>query len=57
MTFLDAIKDEQIEVMDSAALSLCMDNNIPIYVFNLFIPGNLKRAVMGENIGTLVSGR
>jgi uridylate kinase len=41
--------------MDTAALSLCMDNNIPIYVFNLFEAGNLKKAVMGEDIGTLVS--
>lgn len=53
--FLDAIKEEGVQVMDTAALSLCMDNNIPIYVFNLFEAGNLKRAVMGEEIGTLVS--
>jgi uridylate kinase len=57
MTFLDAIKDPNINVMDTAALSLCMDNDIPIYIFNLFEAGNLKRAVMGEDIGTLVSGR
>ena len=55
LTFIDAIKDPMVQVMDTAALSLCMDNHIPIYVFNLFVPGNLKRAVMGENIGTLVS--
>ncbi len=55
MSFVDAIKDPAINVMDTAALSLCMDNNIPIYVFNLFKPGNLKRAVLGEDIGTLVS--
>jgi uridylate kinase len=57
MTYLDAIKDEMVQVMDTAALSLCMDNDIPIYVFNLFETGNLYRAVMGETIGTLVSGR
>jgi uridylate kinase len=55
MAFLDAIKDENVQVMDTAALSLCMDNKIPIFVFDLFKQGNLKRAVMGENIGTLVS--
>jgi uridylate kinase len=53
-TYLDAIKDEGVQVMDTAALSLCMDNKIPIYVFNLYEKGNLKRAVMGEDIGTLV---
>ncbi len=57
MTYIDAIKDDMVQVMDTAALSLCMDNNIPIYVFNLFQPGNLKRAVMGEDIGTLVTGK
>lgn len=57
MTFLDAIKEEGVQVMDTAALSLCMDNDIPIYVFNLYEKGNLKRAVLGENIGTLVSGK
>jgi uridylate kinase len=55
MTFIDAIKDENVQVMDTAALSLCMDNNIPIFIFDLFQEGNLKRAVMGEEIGTLVS--
>jgi uridylate kinase len=55
MTFIDAIKDENVQVMDTAALSLCMDNQIPIFIFDLFQEGNLKRAVMGEDIGTLVS--
>jgi uridylate kinase len=54
MTYLDAIKEEGVQVMDTAALSLCMDNKIPIYVFNLYEKGNLMRAVMGEDIGTLV---
>lgn len=56
MTYVDAIKDSNINVMDAAGISLCMDNDMPIYVFNLFESGNLKRAVMGEAIGTLVSG-
>lgn len=41
--------------MDSTATSLCMDNNIPILVFGLDEPGNIKRAITGENIGTLVT--
>jgi uridylate kinase len=45
-----------IEVMDNTALTLCMDNNVPIVVFNLLVPGNIERVVMGEKIGTLVSG-
>jgi uridylate kinase len=43
-----------IEVMDNTALTLCMDNNVPIVVFNLLTPGNIERVVMGEEIGTLV---
>jgi uridylate kinase len=42
--------------MDSTAISLCMDNQLPVLVFNLLVPGNLKRVVQGEAIGTLVRG-
>jgi uridylate kinase len=41
--------------MDSTAFSLCMDNQVPIVVFDMFKPGNLKSVVLGEKIGTLVS--
>ena len=44
-----------IEVMDNTAVTLCMDNDVPIIVFNLLIEGNIARAVRGERIGTLVS--
>ncbi len=44
-----------LQVMDATAVSLCMDNRLPIIVFNLLTPGNLKRAVMGETIGTTVT--
>ncbi|MBI2010148.1 MAG: UMP kinase [Candidatus Chisholmbacteria bacterium] len=54
ISFVDAIKDKSIAVMDASALSLCMDNHLPILVFNLFQNGNLKKAVSGEPIGTLV---
>ena len=43
-----------IEVMDNTALTLCMDNDVPIVVFNLLTQGNIERVVMGEEIGTLV---
>jgi uridylate kinase len=43
-----------IEVMDNTAVTLCMDNNVPIIVFNLLIPGNIERVILGEEIGTLV---
>jgi uridylate kinase len=41
--------------MDSTAFSLCMDNRMPIIVFDLFKPGNLRRVVLGEKVGTLVT--
>jgi len=46
---------KQLKVMDSTAFSLCMDNEMPIIVFDLFRPHNLKRVVMGEKVGTLVT--
>ena len=47
---------QDLKVMDSTAISLCKDNNIPIIVFDLSRAGNIRRAVMGEQIGTLVGG-
>ena len=43
-----------LEVMDNTALTLCMDNNLPIIVFDMAAPGNIRRVVWGESIGTLV---
>ena len=48
------VPNRGIEVMDNTALTLCMDNNVPIVVFNLLTPGNIERVVLGEEIGTLV---
>ncbi len=45
----------RLQVMDATAISLCMDNKLPILVFNLKTPGNIRRVVMGETIGTLVT--
>ena len=50
------VLNRELKVMDSTAISLCMDNNLPIIVFNLMEKGNIKRVVSGESIGTLVSG-
>ncbi|MBW9170872.1 UMP kinase [Clostridium estertheticum] len=49
------VLEKGLQVMDSTATSLCMDNNIPILVFGLDKPENIKKAVLGEKIGTLVS--
>lgn len=54
LSFLDAIKEEGVQVMDTSALSLCMDNKMPILVFNLFKEGNLQQAISGADLGTLV---
>jgi uridylate kinase len=56
LSYLDVIK-EGLAVMDSTASSLCMDNDIPLIVFSLMEKGNIKRAVMGEKIGTVVRGK
>jgi uridylate kinase len=52
-----SILNQNLKVMDSTAITLCMDNNLPLIVFNLKEKGNLKRAVQGDKIGTLVSGQ
>jgi uridylate kinase len=49
------VLQERLQVMDATAISLCMDNKLPILVFNLKTPGNIRRVVMGEAIGTLVT--
>jgi uridylate kinase len=55
ISYLDALQ-KQLKVMDATAFSLCMDNKMPIIVFDLFKPHNLKRVVMGEAVGTVVNG-
>jgi uridylate kinase len=54
ISYLDILK-LGLKVMDSTAISLCKDNNLPIVVFNLNKPGNIKRVVTGEKVGSLVS--
>lgn len=55
LSYLDVLKN-QLRVMDSTAISMCMDHKLPIIVFNMFKSGNLLKAVMGEHIGTVVYG-
>ena len=54
ISYHDALS-QQLKVMDAAAFALCMDNQMPIIVFDLFKPHNIKRVVMGEKVGTLVT--
>ncbi len=53
ISYIDVL-NRGLQVMDSTAISLCMDNKLPIMTFDMNTPGNVLRAVMGENIGTLV---
>ncbi len=55
MTYMEAI-NRRLEVMDSTALSLCMDNDLPLLVLNLWEPDDLRLALYGEKVGTLISG-
>jgi uridylate kinase len=55
LTYIEVLNRE-LKVMDSTAVSLCMDHQLPIIVFNIMEKGNIKRVVSGESIGTLVSG-
>jgi uridylate kinase len=55
ITYIDVLK-KGLQVMDSTAVSLCMDNNLPIIVFSLMEKGNIKKILEGKKIGTLVKG-
>lgn len=54
LKYIDVLK-KSLRVMDATAISLCMDNHLPIVVFNLTKVGNIKRVILGEKIGTVVS--
>jgi uridylate kinase len=49
------VLEQRLKVMDATAISLCMDNKLPIVVFNLRTPGNLRRVITGEAVGTTVT--
>ena len=55
LTYIDVLK-KGLQVMDATATSLCMDNNLPIIVFDVTTDGNVKKVVFGEEIGTIVKG-
>ena len=55
LTYMDVL-EKRLRVMDATAISLAMDNNMPIVVFNMFTEGNLKRVLAGEPVGTIVKG-
>lgn len=55
LTYMDVLS-KGLGVMDTTAITLCMDNKIPIVVFNITEEGNIKRAILGEEIGTIVEG-
>lgn len=54
LQYIDVLQ-QGLKVMDATAVSLCMDNNLPILVFNMTAPGNIKRVLLGERIGTIVA--
>ncbi len=54
LTHMEAIK-QRLGIMDTTAMSLALENNLPIIVFNLTVPGNIKRVLNGEKVGTIVS--
>jgi uridylate kinase len=55
ISYLQVLQD-RLQVMDATAISLCMDNKLPIVVFDLRTPGNVRRVVMGDTVGTTVGG-
>ena len=56
VSFMESIQ-RRLRIMDSTALSLCMDNNLPVLVFDIFKDGNLKKLIDGETVGTLIDSK
>jgi uridylate kinase len=54
LEYMDAL-NRRLNVMDATAVSLCMDNKLPIIVFDVFNEGNIERVLCGEDVGTLIS--
>jgi uridylate kinase len=54
LKYIDAL-NRRLAVMDSTAISLCMDNQLPIMVLDMWQPGSLEKAVTGEKVGTMIS--
>jgi uridylate kinase len=56
ISYMDVLK-QGLRVMDATAISLCRENNLPIIVFNLNVEGNIRRVVLGEKVGSLVTSQ
>jgi uridylate kinase len=56
LSYMEVLRKE-LKIMDATAISLCMQGNIPIIVFNLFQTGNIKNVIMGQDIGTIVRSK
>ena len=56
LTYIEVLQ-EGLKVMDATAISLCMDNDLPIIIFNLKKPGNIRRVLQGGKVGTIVRGK
>jgi uridylate kinase len=54
ITYMEILR-QGLKIMDLTAVSLCKDNNLPLIVFNMNQPGNIRRVVMGEKVGSLVT--
>jgi len=55
LSYIDVL-NQGLQVMDSTAISLCMDNGLPILIFNMQVKGNIEKALMGQAVGTIISG-
>jgi uridylate kinase len=55
LSYLDVLK-KGLKIMDTTAISLCMDNNLPVIVFNLKKTGNIRRVILGQKVGTVIGG-
>ena len=53
LNYMRVLRDD-LKVMDASAISLCKDNGLPIIVFDMTVPGNIKRVVLGEKIGSII---
>lgn len=55
LSYIDVL-NQGLQVMDSTAISLCMDNSLPILIFNMQVKGNIEKALMGQAVGTIIGG-
>ncbi|MBU4484112.1 UMP kinase, partial [bacterium] len=56
LTYIDVL-NKNLKVMDATAISMCMENNLPIVVFNMFQKGNVRKVMKGQKVGTYIYGK